>query len=288
MISEKKIDLHMHSTVSDGSDTPEEIVARVKESGIGVFSVTDHDAIKAGTIIRKMLSNGDLAFICGAEFSCEDEFGNYHILAYFDDPSAASINGLVEKGHALRMQKLTTRLDYLNKEFGFAFPRDEVDKLMSLDNPGKPHIGNLMVKLGYADSIKTAIYDYINKLHVSNSHVRPEDAIENILGGNGIPVLAHPFFGDGDQLVVGSEMEQRLKRLMKFGLCGVEAFYSGFTRKLTKEMLGLADKYGLFVTAGSDYHGKNKMVCLGDNGLDDADEYPSGLVRFLEKFGVEV
>ena len=276
----------MHSTVSDGSDTPEEIVARVKECGIDVFSVTDHDAIKAGKIIRKMLSNGDPEFICGAEFSCEDELGRYHILAYFDDPSAPSINALVEKGHALRMQKLTMRLDFLNKEFGFEFPPDDVNKLLSYDNPGKPHIGNLMVKLGYADSMRTAIYDYINKLHVPNPHVRPEDAIESILGGNGIPVLAHPFFGDGDQLIVGNEMEQRLKRLMKFGLCGVEAFYSGFTPKLTKEMLALAEKYGLYVTAGSDYHGKNKMVRLGDNGLDDVVEYPSGLVNFLEKFGV--
>ncbi len=276
----------MHSTVSDGSDTPEEIVARVKECGIDVFSVTDHDAIKAGKIIRKMLSNGDPAFICGAEFSCEDELGRYHILAYFDDPNAPSINALVEKGHALRMQKLTMRLDFLNKEFGFEFPPDDVNKLLSYDNPGKPHIGNLMVKLGYADSMRTAIYDYINKLNIPNPHVRPEDAIGSILGGNGIPVLAHPFFGDGDQLIVGNEMEQRLKRLMKFGLCGVEAFYSGFTPKLTKEMLALAEKYGLYVTAGSDYHGKNKMVRLGDNGLDDVGEYPSGLVNFLEKFGV--
>lgn len=278
----------MHSTVSDGSDTPEEIVARVKEAGIGVFSVTDHDAIKSGTAISKMLSNGDPAFICGAEFSCEDELGKYHILAYYDDPGAPSINRLVEKGHALRMQKAAMRLDFLSREFGFVFPREEIDKILSYDNPGKPHIADLMVRLGYADSIRTAIYDHINKLHIPSPHISAEDAIVSIIGGNGIPVLAHPFFGDGDQLIVGNEMEQRLKRLMTFGLCGVEAFYSGFTPKLTKEMLGLADKYCLYVTAGSDYHGKNKMIRLGDNGLDDADEYPSGLLKFLDKFGIGI
>lgn len=288
MISVKKIDLHMHSTVSDGSDTPEELVARVKEAGIGVFSVTDHDAVKAGATIKKMISDGDPEFICGAEFSCEDELGKYHILAYYDDPGAPSINDLAEKGHKLRIQKVTMRLDFLNEEFGFVFPKEEIEKLLSLDNPGKPHIGKLMISLGYADDLHTAIYDYINKLSAPNPHIRPEEAIDAILRCGGVPVLAHPFFGDGDQLIVGSDMKDRLKRLMTFGLRGVEAFYSGFTPKLTKEMLGLAEKYDLFVTAGSDYHGKNKMVLLGDNGLECAEECPSGLINFLKKFGVAI
>ncbi|MBO6039968.1 MAG: PHP domain-containing protein, partial [Oscillospiraceae bacterium] len=86
-----KIDLHMHSTVSDGTDAPEEILARVREAGITLFAVTDHDAVKAGRIIPPLLTEGDPAFLTGAEFSCRDEEGKYHILGYGYDPDAEPV-----------------------------------------------------------------------------------------------------------------------------------------------------------------------------------------------------
>ena len=94
---------------------------------------------------------------------------------------------------------------------------------------------------------------------------------------------AHPAYGDGDQIVVGEAMDLRLRRLMDFGLQGVEAYYSGFTPVLRKAMLAFAEKYGLYVTAGSDYHGQNKMIELGDTGLDRASDGPGGLTRFIRK-----
>ena len=94
-------------------------------------------------------------------------------------------------------------------------------------------------------------------------------------------MLAHPSYGDGDQLILGAEMERRLQRLMGFGLQGVEAFYSGFTPRIRREVLSFAERFGLYVTAGSDYHGKNKMIDLGDTGLGEAAEWPEGLRRFL-------
>ena len=283
-----KLDLHMHTTVSDGSDTPEEILERVRETGIGLFSVTDHDAVKGCGIVRENLEPGDPVFINGAEFSCKDEYGKYHILAYNYDEESDAIQGLVELGHGYRMTKVTARLDYLKEEYGFTFPQEEIDKLLSLDNPGKPHIGNLMVKYGYADDRRQAIREYIDGLHFKLEYVRPEEAIESIIGAGGIPVLAHPSYGSGDQIIVGDEMEERLKRLMDFGLKGVEAFYSGFPERLTEEMLGFAKQYDLYVTAGSDYHGMNKLVVLGDTGCFDKSDVPEGLLRFIEALGVSV
>ena len=281
MIHPSKIDLHMHTTVSDGTDTPEEIVARVREAGIGLFSVTDHDAVKAGRIIPPLLKGGDPAFLTGAEFSCRDEEGKYHILGYGYDPNAAPIRELVESGHRLRIGKVRARLDFLRTEFGFSFPPKELDALFALDNPGKPHIANMMVRLGYARSKEQAIKEFINRIHFRNEYIRPEEAIRGILGGGGIPVLAHPSYGDGDQLILGEEMDRRLRYLMDFGLQGVEAFYSGFTPQLCREVLSFAERYDLYVTAGSDYHGTNKMVLLGDTGLSEPDEWPDGLRRFL-------
>ena len=279
------LDLHMHTNVSDGTDTPEQILARVRAAGLQLFSVTDHDDIKGCRIIREIRTEEDPRFMTGVEFSCRDEEGQYHILGYHYDPDAPSVREVVQTGHGYRMEKLQERLDFLKKEFGFGFPEEELQALFAMDNPGKPHIGNLMAKYGYAASKDEAIRLYINKLKIREKYVRPEAAVRGILQAGGIPVLAHPSYGNGDQIIVGREMETRLRRLMDFGLQGVEAFYSGFTARLRDEILGYAQKYGLYVTAGSDYHGSNKLVVLGDTGLQQAGDWPEGLRRFLEDTG---
>lgn len=277
------IDLHMHTTVSDGTDKPEEIVARVRDAGIGLFAVTDHDAIEGCARVRRVLQEGDPRFINGVEFSCKDTLGKYHILGYGYDLKRKPIREVVKKGHTLRMDKMARRVEFLEDHFGFTFPKEELEKLFGLDNPGKPHLGNLMVKYGYAPNKETAIKQFIDKMKPANAYVKPEEAIEGILGSGGIPVLAHPSYGSGEEIIVGEEMDARLNRLIGFGLQGVEAFYSGFTTKLTREMLSFADKYDLLVTAGSDYHGRNKMVELGDTGLVRTLDAPEALHRFLDR-----
>lgn len=278
----KKLDLHMHSTVSDGTDTPEALLDQVRRAGLDLFALTDHDAIKGYGRLRAIRKADDPLLLSGVEFSCKDELGKYHILGYGYDPDTAPIQQVVELGHQYRMQKVRARLSFIEEKFGFTFPPEQTEALLAMDNPGKPHIGNLMVKYGYAPTKEVAIHDYINQAHFPTAYVRPEEAIRGILGSGGIPVLAHPAYGSGEELIVGAEMDARLKRLIGFGLQGVEAFYSGFTPKLRDQTLYFARKYRLFVTAGSDYHGKNKIVELGDIGLDILDWVPWSLRRFIE------
>ena len=278
-----KIDLHLHSVVSDGTDRPEEILAKVKAAGIEIFSITDHDAIKCSSILPALLEKNDPRFITGVEFSCKDEEGQYHILGYGYDPNVPAIQEVVEEGHAFRIKKGLARIEFLKSAYGFSFPQEEIDALMAMDNPGKPHIGNLMVKFGYAANKDEAIVEYINKKDIEDDYVRPEVAIRGILEAGGIPVLAHPSYGSGDELILQEEMDRRLQKLMAYGLQGVEAFYSGFTKKLRDEILAFAKKYDLYVTAGSDYHGNNKSVILGDTGLETADDLPEGMLAFLEQ-----
>lgn len=277
-----KIDLHMHSTVSDGTDTPEEILAKIRAAGIDLFSLTDHDALKGCTAIMEKLGPDDPMFITGVEFSCRDKLGKYHILGYAYDPGAAAICSLVETGHNKRMEKLKARLEALRTLFGIVFSEEDISQLFSQNNPGKPHIANLMVKHGYAPDIKTAFSEYLNRAQVQIRQCQPEEAITAVLQSGGIPVLAHPSYGSGDELIIGEEMDERLQRLISFGLQGVEGYYTGFTPALQAEILGLAEKYDLYVTAGSDYHGKNKMISLGDHPLEDAGSAPRGLQRFLD------
>lgn len=276
------IDFHMHSKFSDGTDTPEEIMGKVREAGIELFSITDHDAVKAGPVIREIHQEGDPAFITGVEFSCKDEVGKYHILGYGYDSGAEKIQKLVHKAHTYRMDKVLARLDFLEKDFGFVFPGEVIDKLLSLNNPGKPHIGNLMARFGYAESKDDAITNYVNKCTYKAVYLKPEEAIEGIRLSGGIPVLAHPAFGSGEQMIVGKEMDERLSRLKTFGLEGVEAFYSRHTKALREEMLAFAEKYDFMITAGSDYHGGNKKVRLCDTGCVNAAQGPEGMIKFIE------
>lgn len=277
----EKIDLHMHTTISDGTDTPLEIIHAVRSAGMDLFSVTDHDAISACGTIRQTLADGDPRFISGIEFSCRDEYGKYHILGYGYDSEAGAIRSIVERGHNMRIEKTGTRLEKLRNAFGISFSEEDVRWLYANHNPGKPHIAKLMKKLGYVDSISDAFDKYLNHLGVPAVYIRPEEAIKAIRESGGIAVLAHPFYGSGDELILGEDMDARLRYLIPFGLQGVEAYYSGFARKLREEMLSFAEKYGLYVTAGSDYHGTNKTVRLGNTGLQDVEETAEGLQRFL-------
>lgn len=286
MMDYGRIDLHTHSTVSDGTDTPEELLARVREAGIALFALTDHDAIKGYRRICEVRTEEDPRVLSGVEFSCRDALGKYHILGYNFAPESMAIQAVIALGHEFRMKKLRERLDFLRERFGFVFPGEALQKLRALDNPGKPHIGNLMVEYGFAPSKEIAIRTYIDQAHFPDQYVRPEQAIQAILLSGGIPVLAHPVYGSGREMIVGEALEARLRRLMAFGLQGVEGFYSTFTPPLSAEVLALAQKYRLYVTAGSDYHGANKPIRVGDTTFTDGTMVPEGMKRFFEAVGV--
>ena len=276
-----RIDLHMH-TISDGTDTPEELLSVVKSAGITHFSITDHDAVAGAKIMMDLLSPGDPLFIPGVEFSCKDDLGKYHILGYGFDPSSPSILKVVEKGHENRMTEVRARIKALKDERSIVFPKEEIEKLMALPNPGKPHIGNLMVKYGYAESRKDAITGIINKLSVKSLDLAPDEVIDAIKNAGGVSVLAHPAFGSGTQKIFGKELESRVDHLIAMGLQGIEAYYSTFTKEIRDEVLLIAEKRGLLITCGSDYHGNNKTVRPGEIGTDSPDDYVQMISAFLK------
>ena len=281
MALSEKLDLHMHTTISDGTDTPKELLHVVKKAGITCFSITDHDAIEGAALMQDLLSPGDPMFIPGVEFSAKDELGKYHILGYGFAPSSPAMQKLVEKGHDNRMTELRSRLAALKEECSIVFPEEELEKLLSLPNPGKPHIGNLMVKYGYAPDRNHAIREIINKLHVQSLDLLPDEVIDTISRAGGIPVLAHPVFGSGTQKIFGEDLKKRIDHLCEMGLKGIEAYYSGFTKEIRDEVLSLADKKGLLITCGSDYHGNNKTVLPGEIGPDSPEDFLEKAAAFI-------
>ncbi|MBQ6622537.1 MAG: PHP domain-containing protein [Mogibacterium sp.] len=285
-----QIDLHIHTTISDGTDTPAELLGKVRAAGIRLFAITDHDAVRGcEEMIRLLAEQGEaetgekaLRFLTGVEFSCKDLKGSYHILGYGYDPDAEPVRRLAAEAHEVRLRKLQGRLDRLRSRRGIEFAPEEVAALQALSNPGKPHIANLLVRRGYAATREEAIAMIGDLPEMRNLSFRPEQAVEAILQSGGIPVLAHPSYGNGSQHIYGTALAERVGRLTEMGLRGLEAYYSEFTPDLIRENLALADRFGLYVTAGSDYHGTNKKIPLGKTHLAEVPELPAGLQRFLK------
>ena len=200
-IMANKIDLHMHSTFSDGTLSPDELIAQLKGQGISVFSLTDHDTMRGVSEIRKRDLQG-MIFINGIEFSCRTEAGKCHILGYGYDPQSSAMRGIVETGMAKRAAKMEKRIDYL-RERGITLTDEERKTLQPLHSKGKPHLAAILVKRGLARNNDEAIREYIDPVHTGNSRIDAKDAVGAILRAGGIPVWAHPLGGQGEDAPVG-------------------------------------------------------------------------------------
>ncbi len=271
----KHPDLHIHSTISDGSDTPLELLEKVRSSDIDIFSLTDHDTYIGCKEIHENLQDGDPTFLGGIELSCHDDLGDYHILGFCYDVNKPSIRSATEMTHNARRNKALNRLKFLEDVYHFEFTQEDKDELLQNENPGRPHFVDLLLKKGYVKD-KAEGFELVAKYHGKERRLTPEEAIDAILNADGIPVLAHGILGGGSTVLTAEQIDERVKRLKGYGLMGLECYYSSFTPEQTEIMLALTKKYNLLVTAGSDYHGNKKTVPLGNSG--DAD--PEVMERF--------
>jgi len=270
MIQLFKPDLHIHSNYSDGSDSPQELIYKAKEAGLDIFSLTDHDCYEGCEIIKKAITPEDPVFIGGIELSCEDETGKYHILGYCYNLDKPALKNAVKLTHETRMGKAKNRLDYL-KKLGYEFSQEDVNDIMGQMNPGKPHFAKLLLKYGYTDD-KAEAFEIVSGYHGKDFKLTPQMGIDAILQSDGIPILAHGILADGSKNLSQQDITDRVERLKTAGLMGVEAYYSSYSKEQKNIMLSLAKEYNLFVTAGSDYHGTNKTVRLGETGEADPRE----------------
>jgi predicted metal-dependent phosphoesterase TrpH len=260
-----KADLHLHTTASDGSDTPGELIAKAKEAGFEVISITDHDTI-AGSLEALGLHREGVKVITGIEFSChtEGEGGfDCHILGYGFDPDNEAFLTAIRHGREMRLFKLEARLTYLKERFGIEFNDEEIDWLHSLNSVARPHLANLIIKRGLASDVADAFDKYLKVGGFPDDRIDAGEAIEAILAAGGIPVYAHPLGGEREARVSLDELTERVFSLKSMGLMGLECFYSRYGEEEARMLVSLAEKNGLLVSGGSDYHGKNKTVVLG-------------------------
>ena len=264
-------DLHIHSSFSDGSESPKELLDNIRKSKIDIFALTDHDSYLGCDEVRKYLRADDPFFISGVELSCKDDMGKYHILGYGYDVNKPAVVQAINKTHKMRMEKAKNRLVFLSKEYGFIFNDADKEYLLSLKNPGKPHFAEMMLKYGYIEK-KEQGFEILSHYRGNEGGLSAEEAIDAILASNGIPVLAHGILGDGSKQLSKEKISCVVSKFKKFGLMGLECYYSGYSEEQESIMIELSEKNNLLITAGSDYHGSKKTVKLGDTHNPDKEK----------------
>ncbi len=250
------VDLHTHSTASDGQYAPSELVALAKERGIEVLALTDHDNIDGVEEAMRAGRELGLRVIRGVEISAADHL-NLHILGYGFPADAEPLSGRIARLKAGRSSRKHRIHEYLRGK-GIDVPLREVEELAKGGVGGRPHFAHVMLAHGYVSQRKEAFDLYLDtpEFHsLDNRKPSAEECIKTIKASGGRVSLAHPYqieFVRQDE----RQLEPLLRRLTGYGLDALECYYPKHTPQQQAEYLALAEKYDLQVTGGSDFHGE--------------------------------
>lgn len=259
------VDLHIHTTASDGSDSPPVLAEKIAAAGLKLFSVTDHDTIDGARAMETLVPVG-VRYIPGVEFSCWDPAGKCHILGYGCDHQHPAFRAALEEGRRLRLEKLHLRVQRLEEEFGVVLTNAEAEWLARQNSPGKPHLGRILLERGMAENIDEAIRRYLKNVP-ARDRIDAKTAVKAILASGGVPVWAHPLGGEGEKRLIPEKFEKLLETLIAYGIRGMECHYSRYSPEEAVFLEHTARERGLLVTGGSDYHGSNKRgITLGGLG----------------------
>ncbi|WP_180270662.1 PHP domain-containing protein [Sporanaerobium hydrogeniformans] len=253
----KQIDLHVHSTISDGTLTPTELAIYAKEKGLSAIALTDHDTIDGIAECQQKGEELGLEVIPGIEFAAEYQNREIHILGYFIDPKNVflknKLKSILARRHARNLQMLTQC-----ESLGFIF--NEEDKLL-LSDPyvvaTRAHFANAFFHKGYVETRLEAFEKYLNRgkpCYVSRKRFTPEECIATIHAAGGLAVLAHPLLYHFEN----EQFEVLLSTLKADGLDGLETLYCTHEHTDVLSLLECCLKYKLLPTGGSDFHGENK------------------------------
>jgi len=245
-----EVDLHLHSTASDGRFSPAEIVHKAAELGLTVIALTDHDSVDGlAQAVAAAQAFPHLKVIPGIEISTDVPAGEAHVLGYFIDYTDQGFKASLEGLRHSRRRRAKGMVGKLG-DLGIHIKWPRVREIAGSGTIGRPHIAQAMLEGGYIASIGEAFTRYIGRggpAYVEREKMTPPQAVELVLRAGGLAVLAHPLtVGDPEAVVI---------ELKAAGLVGVEVYYNGYTAQQVRRLLGLANGYGLIATGGSDYHG---------------------------------
>lgn len=266
------IDLHIHSDFSDGTDSVDKIVDKVIHKNITRFSITDHDTIDGNKallgdqLLLNKLTDNNIEFVTGVEFSGIIGKDKIHILGYNFDVGSNEIAEVVNLGWQKRQNKFLLRLDALKSQLGIEYSEESLNEMKKLNFLGKPIMANYLVKDGIFENRDEAIINGLHKLKINPMETRidAEIIIKGIKQSGGVSVWAHPLGGLNERRISFEHVEEILQKLVPLGLQGLECYYNLYTSEENNRLVEIANKYNLLITAGSDYHGKNKTADIGE------------------------
>jgi predicted metal-dependent phosphoesterase TrpH len=256
-----RVDLHTHTTASDGVLAPGALVRKAAEHRVGVLAVTDHDSTGGLAEAGEEAARHGITIVPGLEINCDVEGGEVHVLGYFVDHEApwfqVFLRGQREERVA-RVHRLAARLG----ELGMPIDAAEVFAIVKEGSPGRPHVAQVMVQRGYVRSVREAFDRFLRSggpASVPRRRLTPREAVAVIRRAGGVPVMAHPGLAGRDDMI---------PELVQAGLMGIETYYHEHSPSQVRAYLGLCDRLGLVATGGSDYH-----------GLDGGRAHPPGTPR---------
>lgn len=271
------IDLQMHSSFSDGSMTPVELVLEAKKLGLVAIALTDHDTIDGVPQFMEAGAKYQVTTVPGVEISIDTKLpnnGHMHMLGLFIDPHSEKLKNtlhhlLTERN--LRAQKIIDRLN----ELDVPITMEELLEEAGEGSIGRPHVAKILVRKGIVPSIQKAFDIYLAKgkpAYMDKVKLGEEDAIKMIKDAGGLAIMAHPHLMNYDTF---AEAREKIISLKPFGLNGFEAFYSGMPKHYNENLMKLAEEENFLISGGSDYHGANKddiQMGYGRGDLNIPDE----------------
>ena len=243
-----RIDLHTHTTASDGLLSPEQLVEKARQAGVQVLAVCDHDSTEGVDAAVAAGKRSGVEVIPAVEINTDVDEGEVHVLGYLLDHRQLWLQEFLRKlrdGRVNRARQMVEKLNALGIKIDFARVRE-----LARGAIGRPHVAWAIVEAGAAKSVDEAFTRYIGRngpAYVERLKVLPEEAVQVILRAGGIPVLAHPGWGFHEPLI---------PQLVAAGLEGLEAYYPDHTPAMQAHFLSLANQHNLLVTGGTDYHGE--------------------------------
>lgn len=255
--NEKIIDLHTHTTYSDGELSPTKLINLAKQKNISTIAITDHDTLEGIKSIRKTFNNS-IQLINGIELTAKIDKGRMHILGYGINIYNEELNKKMIDLKTNSINSVLSIIEQLKKDHNIYFTYDELKELINSNhNLGRPDIARLLIKNGYVKTVQEAFDKYLidahNKIRNRKKGIDYAECIELIVKSGGIPVLAHPKTLELND----KELLYLIKDMINVGLMGIEVYHSSHTKKETEKYLNIANELNLLISGGSDYHGIN-------------------------------
>jgi predicted metal-dependent phosphoesterase TrpH len=250
------IDLHCHTTASDGVISPYNIIIQAAKEGVAVMAIADHDTVDGLEQAAQAAKDAGVRFIPAIELSVAYPKGYFHLLGYGIRYENRDFRKKLEQLRIVREERVLRMVERLNMA-GVHIKHEDVQKELNGSAPGKPHVARALVKKGYAGNVQDAMKTYLNlgaPGYVPKENLSQEAAIELIGSVGGLSVLAHPKSLRAEN---PEEYDQLIKRFVSQGGVGIEVYASIHDERDVKMFNEIAKRYDLIVTGGSDYHGDN-------------------------------